>query len=429
MMQERDWSAMVRRVAEADTDDFAHLVKITGLDPASALRFGDFSNVSFRRADLRGFDFSGAKLHGCDFWGARIQGARFDAAEIGAAQISSPPEYEQRKSSQSGIANLRGAVDWTAHVRSWLPPERPLSDRHLRPGAIFQDAPFAPEMVVVPAGTFTSVMAGEEPTRRYLLDASALQLEPEPQLNSSKETTISRPFAVGRFAVTLEEWNAAQAHPDWKRYALVQTPTFHLHSAQVALESFSMGRLREPFEALHAAAFEAPRKGKSLRSASTSKMRRRNRFRRPFFNWYQASAYIRWLAAVTDRPYQLLSVVEWNYCAQAGASFDGDIDGQLQVALGGSSDRSVQELLPFSRGGHGYTQNFAGPSDDGEGHPNAWGLHDIKGFVWEWCRNQNQPDFGCICGASLPQYAVSFPASDHLYYQQVAFRVARQLTY
>src|SRR5262245_52999080 len=85
---QQDWSAMVRRVADEQTEDFAQLVNGAGLDPRTELRFGDFSGVSFRGVDLRGFDFSCAKLHQCDFSGARIEGARFDAAELGAVDFS-----------------------------------------------------------------------------------------------------------------------------------------------------------------------------------------------------------------------------------------------------------------------------------------------------------------------------------------------------
>ena len=63
-------------------------------------------------------------------------------------------------------------------------------DRCLKPGASFKDCPVCPEMVVVPAGTFS--MGSEA---------------------SSDETPIhdvalARPFAVGKFEVTFAEWDA-----------------------------------------------------------------------------------------------------------------------------------------------------------------------------------------------------------------------------
>ena len=67
--------------------------------------------------------------------------------------------------------------------------------KHLRVGIIFQDAPFAPEMVVVPAGSFIMGSPEGEP--------KSLEHE-RPQ----REVTIARPFAVGRYAVTFDEWDA-----------------------------------------------------------------------------------------------------------------------------------------------------------------------------------------------------------------------------
>jgi uncharacterized protein YjbI with pentapeptide repeats len=73
MLEDRE-----RTVDEAETDDFAELIGIAGLDPKKHLRFSDWSGVDFSGSDLRGFDFTGAKLIGCNFKEARIEGARFD---------------------------------------------------------------------------------------------------------------------------------------------------------------------------------------------------------------------------------------------------------------------------------------------------------------------------------------------------------------
>ena len=67
------------------------------------------------------------------------------------------------------------------------------TDRCLKPGDSFKDCPTCPEMVVVPAGTFSM---GSE--------------------TSSDETPVhdvalARPFAVGKFEVTFAEWDACVA--------------------------------------------------------------------------------------------------------------------------------------------------------------------------------------------------------------------------
>src|SRR5262249_39518001 len=113
---DQTWAEMSRRVVEAPTEDFASLVKIAGLDPQTELRFGDFAGVSFRGTDLRGFDLSGANLRGCDFVDANLVGACFQGARIDGARFP------------------------VGSIESFLA------------GAIFQDAPLAPEMVIVPAG-------------------------------------------------------------------------------------------------------------------------------------------------------------------------------------------------------------------------------------------------------------------------------------
>ena len=167
-------------VDQASTDDFVQLIQIAGLDPKKHLRFADWSGVDFSGCDLRGFDFTGARLRNCNFEGALVEGARFDQAEINGA-------------------NLRKAADWKAYVKSWALPAKPVRDDHLPPGAVFMDAPFGPELVVFPAGTF-------------MMGSNLNNQGPE------HEVTIPHPVAVGLFAVTVEEWSAAFDDRGVKRY-------------------------------------------------------------------------------------------------------------------------------------------------------------------------------------------------------------------
>ena len=81
-LSQLELEAREQAVDAAETDDFAELIRIAGLDPKKHLRFADWSGVDFSGSDLRGFDFTGARLIGCNFKGARIEGARFDQALI-----------------------------------------------------------------------------------------------------------------------------------------------------------------------------------------------------------------------------------------------------------------------------------------------------------------------------------------------------------
>jgi Sulfatase-modifying factor enzyme 1 len=64
--------------------------------------------------------------------------------------------------------------------------------------------PFCPELVVVPSGSFTMGSPANEPQRFY----------EETQVH----VTNSAPFAVGRFAVTFDEWDACVADDGCKGY-------------------------------------------------------------------------------------------------------------------------------------------------------------------------------------------------------------------
>lgn len=84
-------------------------------------------------------------------------------------------------------------------------------------------------------------------------------------------------------------------------------------------------------------------------------------------HWAQAQAYAAWLAAKTGKPYRLLSEAEWEYAARAGsetAYYTGDAITAAQAN--------------FAASGNGR------PQPVGQYAPNAFGLHDMAGNVWEW---------------------------------------------
>lgn len=198
-MPERTSTEVSRRIANvaalsgADRLDVLKVIAVAGLDPATDFRFENWSGVSFAGLDLTGFDFTGARLHGCDFTGAKIARARFDQAEIGRV-IHDPERAPTLPGLVTPIAAIRTAGDWNEFRKSWRRPELLPDDGHLPTGAIFQDAPFAPEMVVVPSGSY---LQGDE-------------TKPVNNVNR-REVTIAHRLAVGRFPVTFEEWDFCHA--------------------------------------------------------------------------------------------------------------------------------------------------------------------------------------------------------------------------
>jgi formylglycine-generating enzyme required for sulfatase activity len=340
-----DIEARCRLLDGAETDDFAMLARLVDLDKTRNFRGADWSDVSFRQTDIRGFDFTAARLHGCDFTGARIAGARFDQAELGAVwhRGRDDPRAPAR---MTGIANLRAAADWADYVASfadpkrWRPPAGRLDPSHLPVGAIFSDAPgLAPEMVVVPAGTFLmgspDGSGGDNGER-----AEEGRYEDE---GPCRRIAFDRPFAIGRFAVTVAEFRAFAASPEGRRRK-------------------RGGR-------------DGPRKASAARDDSNPATD---------VNWAQAVAYCEWLNArlgLAPDTYRMPSESEWEYSARAGTDgpfwWDGPISPEkanftASRVEGDSRDRQA------GRRGVVPVKTY---------DPNPWGLYQAHGNVWEWCRD------------------------------------------
>jgi formylglycine-generating enzyme required for sulfatase activity len=101
--------------------------------------------------------------------------------------------------------------------------------------------------------------------------------------------------------------------------------------------------------------------------------------RRPVINvsWDDAKEYVAWMAKRTGRQYRLLAEAEWECAARAGttASFStGRTITQDQANFDGR----------YSYGGSAKGQYRQKTVEVGSFKPNAFGLHDMHGNVWEW---------------------------------------------
>ena len=97
------------------------------------------------------------------------------------------------------------------------------------------------------------------------------------------------------------------------------------------------------------------------------------RGRLPLINvsWKDAQRYVSWLSSQTGENYRLASEAEWEYAARAGTDtkyFWGDQIGHNRANCG-----------PYSCGDAGLATSSVGAFE-----PNAFGLHDMHGNVWEW---------------------------------------------
>jgi formylglycine-generating enzyme required for sulfatase activity len=331
--------ARCKRVYDAKFDDFAKLAELAGLDKTMHFRHADWSGVSFRNSDLRGFDFTAARLHNCDFTGAIITGACFVQAELGAVLLQGR-DNPRAPADMTGIANLHAARDWTEYITSLMDskrpkrPAEPCNPRHLLVGAIFSDAPgLAPEMVVVPPGSFLigSPDGGGGDNGDQAEEGRRNNEGPR------RWITFDRPFAIGRFAVNVAEFQAFAA---------------------------------------------SKRRGSKTRETQ-KETGQNNTHPATEISWPDAVAYCKWLngkLALRPGTYRLPSEAEWEYCARAGT--DGPFWWGSSIS---TTQANYNGELVYGGGAQGEFRQRIVPVD--LFRPNPWGLYQVHGNVWEWCHD------------------------------------------
>jgi formylglycine-generating enzyme required for sulfatase activity len=147
-------------------------------------------------------------------------------------------------------------------------------ERSLKPKDVFKECEQCPEMVVVPAGRFTMGSPNSEKDR-------------DPDEGPQRTVTVGKPFAVGRFHITVDQFVAFVAETR--------------HDAGSKCETLEGGKLEE-------------REGRSWHNPGFPQA---GAHPAVCLSWNDAKAYVNWLSKKTGKPYRLLSEAEWEYAARA----------------------------------------------------------------------------------------------------------------
>ena len=225
-----------------------------------------------------------------------------------------------------------------------LPPAPPMP-RPLVPGpdTIERDCPTCPEMVLVPAGQFTMGVSEEE-SRRVANDKD-FDKDARPQT----EMKIGSPFWIGRYPVTVGQWKAFAEDPKYTGGDEWKKPGFQQNDNHPVVKVSAK----------------------------------------------DAEAYAAWLSVKTGKTgpdaYRLPSEAEWEYAARAGtttACYWGDGFADAAEYAWSGQRTGTAPVIPSRK-------------------PNAFGLYDMLGNVWQWTADNYHPDY-----TKRPQDASVWPGGD-----------------
>lgn len=167
-----------------------------------------------------------------------------------------------------------------------------------------RDCAACPIMIAVPAGSFAMGSNTDDPSEKPVHHVS-----------------IGASFAIGKYPVTVEQWNACVAANACQKL----TPESNTNKAAPARD----------------------------------------------LSWDDAQQYIKWLAKTTGKPYRLPTEAEWEYADRAGTTTAYWWGEQMRKGTANCKDC-------------GDPWHKEGPENVGSSMPNPLGLYDMNGGVWEW---------------------------------------------
>lgn len=224
-----------------------------------------------------------------------------------------------------------------------MAPESWAAGKKAKPGDRVRECRNCPELVVLSPGTFMMGSPESEPDR-----------DPdEPQ----HRVTIARAFALAVTPVTWNQWEAC-VRDNWCEGAEIDQ----------ALRSNPDGSRNPQYKDT----------GRGNRPAVG-------------MSWHDAQRFTGWLNWKTgnDDAYRLPSEAEWEYAARAGTTSAYPWGDTIDYNRGNFGMPGKGARGPHAEGADKYLNETA---PVGSFPPNAWGLHDMHGNIFEWTQDCYEVD-------------------------------------
>jgi len=201
------------------------------------------------------------------------------------------------------------------------------------PGKVFKDCRNCPEMVVLPAGTFTMGTPEGEVGR-------------EPDEGPMHEVTFEKPFAMSRYQITAGEW------AQYMKETGVTLPDGDTRPGRACTN----GKPSYP---------QGPRQPAVC------------------MNFAEVTAYVAWLSRKTGQHYHIVSEAQREYAARAGST------GPFPFPF----DPGTEYSIATHANTYGPTDGYSHSSPVGSYPANAFGMYDMHGNVYEWIADCYHPDY------------------------------------